>query len=157
MSKIFLTILFFINSCIGTTDKALGSDDNVNKYYFLEEQKNKSFAITSKCGLYNFLNYDDSSLTIIYHSAGAFEYKISKVSLEQEAKTIICNAEVANVGHIDTTVVLKLRFDEMTETMTRIIINKIDYKETNDTIYATKERFIKHYKQLELECDKKVK
>lgn len=132
-------------------------NDAENKYYILEKQRDGLFAITTKCGLYSYINYNDSLLLISYHLAGAFEYKISKVSLEQEAKIISCAAEVVNIGYVDTTVSLKLRFDEITKVTTRIIMNKIDYKESNDTIYATKEKFFKEYKQIDLECDKKVK
>lgn len=156
MGKIFFVSLFFIECCNSNLKHAANLEGSDSKYYILEKQSNNSFVITRKCGLYSFISFKDSLLEISYHLSGTFEYRILKIDSVQNQKTITCNAEYINIGHVDTTVILKLRFDKFTETTTRIIMNKTDYKEVSDTIYATKEIFLNNYKLIELECDKKA-
>jgi hypothetical protein len=127
-----------------------------NKYYILEREKNNALAITTKCGQYNFIEYNDSLLIIGCHLAGTFKCSVSNLSEEGKSKIVACNAEVVNVGHIDTSVCLKLQFNELTETTTRIIMNRISYEKSIDTFYATKTGFINHFKKLELRCNKKA-
>jgi hypothetical protein len=154
MNKIFFAlILLFFWGCLNAPQP---HKNFVKKYFILDRQGDK-FVLTEKCHVLSELSFDDSIFTMekSYQVSGTCWYQIAKIDSSRKQKIILSNSEIVNVGHFDSTVRVKIYYDDINYKLTRFTIHKKSWETTIDTIYATKPQYKRDYKIYTYACSVK--
>lgn len=121
-------------------------------YYLLEKQHDNELVITRKCGLYNYLTYNDTLLEIGYHGRGAYRYKINRRLQQGHERTLFCKGEYEGPEHLDTTVSVILHLKAFNTKSLQAVMRMESYNITVDTFFITPALYIDKFKLVELEC-----